>query len=55
MPLILIVLVILLLGGGGGWYVGGPDRGGVYSGGWVGIVLSVLLILYVTGRLGPIR
>jgi len=53
--LILVIVLLVLVLGGGGWYVGGPERGPVYSGGGIGLILFVLLILYLTGHLGPIR
>jgi hypothetical protein len=47
---LLLIIILLILLFGGGWY--GFNRGGpVWGGGWVGIVLVVLLILYLTGNL----
>ena len=43
-PLLLIIVLILLFGGGG-FYVGGPT----YSGGGLGLVLFICLILYLMG------
>ena len=50
MPTILIIIVlILLLGGGGGFYAhsyyGAPGLGG-----WVGVILIVVIVLWVFGR-----
>ena len=52
MTLILIVLVLLLLFGGGGYYIGLPDRGPVYGGSGLGLVLLVILILWALGVFG---
>lgn len=48
MTLILIILLVLMLGGG---FWGYRSYGPYYGGGWVGIILLVLLILYLTGHL----
>lgn len=50
MTLLLIVLLILLFVGGPYAY-GGPERGGVYAGGGLGLVLLILLILVLTGTI----
>jgi len=49
--ILLIVLIIALLGGFSG-IGGGPFYGtGYYGGGGLGLVLSIVLVLVVTGRL----
>ncbi len=48
--MLILILVLLLLFGGGGFYLGG-DRGPVWGGSGVGLVLLIILILYVTGNL----
>ena len=51
--IIVIVLLVLLLGGGGGYY-GRRARWGRthYSGGLLGMILLILLLLWLTGNLG---
>jgi hypothetical protein len=55
MLILLIVALILLFGGGSGYYYGrgagwrGPHNGG----GLLGLVLVILLVLWLTGTMGP--
>lgn len=49
MSLLLIIVLVLLLFGGGFW--GYRSYGPAYGGGWVGIILIILVILYLTGNL----
>jgi hypothetical protein len=49
MSLLLIIIILILLFGGG--YVGYGRYGYQGAGSWVGIVLIVVLILYLTGNL----
>ena len=49
--LLVIILIVLLLGGGGGYY--GYSRWG--SGGGLGIVGTVLLIVFVLYLFGGLR
>jgi hypothetical protein len=51
MGLLLLILVLFLLFGGGGWAYGGPDRGHLYGGGGIGIVLIIFLVAYLLGAL----
>jgi len=53
MPLILIILVIVLLFGGGGYYYGRGAGWGAphYSGGLLGLILIIVLVLFLTGNL----
>ena len=55
--LILIIVLVLLFGGGGGFYYGRGAGWGTphYGGGFLGLVLIILLILWLTGNLsgGP--
>jgi len=55
MLILLIVVLILLFGGGGGYYYGRGAgwRGPHYGGGLLGLVLIVLLVLWLSGTLGP--
>jgi len=57
MPTLLIVIVLVLLFGGGGAYYGRGAGWGTphYSGGLLGLVLLILLILWLTGNLGGVR
>ena len=50
MTLILVIFLLILLFGGGFWGYRsyGPNAGF----GWVGIVLVIALVLYLTGYLG---
>lgn len=45
--LLIILLVLLIVGGFGGYRYGGPG----WSGGWVGVLLLVIVVLALTGRL----
>ncbi|MGE5444061.1 MAG: DUF3309 family protein [Ignavibacteriales bacterium] len=47
--ILLIILLILLFGGGGYGYRRG--WGTPYVGGWVFIILIILLVLYLTGNI----
>jgi hypothetical protein len=55
MLILLIVVLILLFGGGGGYYYGRGAgwRGPHYGGGLLGLVLIVLLVLWLSGTMGP--
>jgi hypothetical protein len=54
MSLILIIVVLLLLFGGGGYY--GYNRyGGAGLGGVLGLVLTILVILWLFGALGGVH
>jgi hypothetical protein len=48
-PLLLIIIILLLFGGGGGYY-GYSQWGPVGGGGFVGVALLVILVLFLTGR-----
>lgn len=51
MRTVLIIILILLLFGGGGGYYGYSHWGPVGGGGYVGVALVVILILFVMGKL----
>jgi hypothetical protein len=53
--LILLIVVLLLLGGGRGYYYGRGAgwRGPHCGGGLLGLVLMVLLVLWLSGSMGP--
>ena len=51
MPTILIIILILLLLGGGGGHYGYSQWGPVGGGGFVGVALVIILVLFLTGRL----
>jgi len=51
MRTLLLIIVILLLFGGGGGYYGYSHWGPVGGGGFVGVALLVILILFLTGKL----
>ncbi len=55
MLILLIVVLILLLGGGGGYYYvkGAGWRGPHYDGGLLGLVPIILLVLWLSGTMGP--
>jgi hypothetical protein len=55
MLIVLIIVLLLLFGGGGGYYYGRGAgwRTPHYTGGLLGLVLIVLLILWLTGNIGP--
>jgi len=55
MLIVLIVVLILLFGGGGGYYYGrGANwRGPHYGGGLLGLVLIIVLVLWLSGTMGP--
>ena len=55
MLILLIVVLILVFGGGGGYYFGRGAgwRGPHYGGGLVGLLLIVLLVLWLSGTMGP--
>jgi len=54
MRILLIVVLILLFGSGGYYYGRGAGwRGPHYGGGLLGLVLIILLVLWVTGTMGP--
>lgn len=55
--LVIVLLVLVLLFGGGGGYYGRRAgwRGPHYSGGLVGLILLILLVLWLTGNLGGRR
>jgi len=55
MLILLIVVLILVFGGGGGYYYGRGAgwRGPHYGGGLLGLVLIILLVLWLTGTMGP--
>lgn len=53
--MLVVLIVLLLLFGVGGYSYGGPTRGYYYGGSGIGIVLLVILLLYLTGYLGPVR
>jgi len=52
--IVLIIVLVLLFGGGGGYYYGRNAGWGTphYSGGLLGLVLIVLLILWLSGNVG---
>ena len=52
--LVIVLLVLVLLFGGGGGYYGRRAgwRGPHYSGGVLGLILLILLVLWLTGNLG---
>jgi hypothetical protein len=54
MPIILIIVLVVLLLGGGGAFYGRRSGWGTphYSGGLLGLVLLILVILWLTGNLG---
>jgi len=54
MIILLIVVLILLFGGGGGYYYGRGAgwRAPQYGGGFLGLVLVILLVLWLTGNIG---
>ena len=54
MLILLIIVLVLLFAGGGGYYYGQRAGWGTphYSGGLLGLVLIVLLILWLTGHMG---
>jgi hypothetical protein len=49
-PILIIILLLLLFGGGGGYYgysmYGGPGLGGA-----LGLVLTIILVLWLIGAL----
>jgi hypothetical protein len=47
---LLIILILLLFGGGGGYY-GYSHWGPVGGGGFVGVALLVILVLFLMGKL----
>jgi hypothetical protein len=49
MTLIIILILVILLFGGGWW--GYQSYGPHVGGGWVGIILLVILVLWLTGNL----
>lgn len=49
--ILIIVLLIILLGGGGGYY-GYSRYGGRGLGGVLGLVLTILIVLWLFGVLG---
>ena len=52
--LILLIVVLILLFGGGYYYGRGAGwRGPHYGGGLLGLVLIVLLVLSLSGTMGP--
>ena len=52
--LILLIVVLILLFGGGYYYGRGAGwRGPHYGGGLLGLVLIVLLVLWLSGTMGP--
>ena len=55
MLILLIVVLILLFGGGGGYYYGRRANWGGphYGGGLLGLVLIILLVLWLSGTMGP--
>lgn len=55
MLILLIVVLILLFGGGGGYYYGRGAgwRGPQYGGGLLGLVLIIVLLLWLSGTMGP--
>jgi hypothetical protein len=55
MLMLVIVVLILLFGGAGGYYYGRGAgwRGPHYGGGLPGLVLIILLIVCLSGTLGP--
>jgi hypothetical protein len=48
--MILLILVIIVVMFGGGYY-GYRTYGAPYGGGWVGFIVIIVLILYLTGNL----
>jgi hypothetical protein len=52
--ILLIVILVLLFGGGGGYYYGRGNgwRTPHYGGGALGLVLTIVLVLWLTGSLG---
>ena len=55
MLILLIVVLILLFGGGGGYYYGKGAgwRSPHYDGGLLGLVPIILLVLWLSGTMGP--
>ena len=53
--MLVVLIVLLVVFGFGGYSVGGPERGYAYGGGGIGVVLLIVLLLYLTGYLGPVR
>jgi hypothetical protein len=53
--ILLIVVLILLFGGGSGYYYGRDAgwRGPHYGGGLLGLVLIILLVVWLSGAIGP--
>jgi hypothetical protein len=52
MSLLLIIVVLLLLFGGGGGYYAHNRYGGAGLGGVLGLVLTILVVLWLVGVLG---
>ena len=50
MTLVLIIIIVLFVLFGGGYW-GYRSYGPLYGGGWIGLVLIILLILFLTGNL----
>ena len=48
--LIILIIVVLLLMFGGGYY-GYRSYGPAYGGGWIGLILVILLIVWLLGGL----
>ena len=58
MLIVLIIVLVLLFGGGGGYYYGRNSGWGSrhYGGGLLGLVVTIVLILWLTGNLaGSVR
>jgi hypothetical protein len=53
--LIALIVVLMLLLGGGGYYFGRGAgwRSPHYGGGLLGLVLIILLVLWLSGNMGP--
>ena len=52
MSLLLIIVVLLLLFGGGGGYYAHSRYGGAGLGGVLGLILTILVVLWLAGILG---
>ena len=55
MLILLIIVLIVLFGGGGGYYYGRGVSWSTphYGGGLFGLVLIILLVLWLSGTMGP--
>lgn len=55
MDLLIVVLVLLILCGGGGfYYTSRPTYTGPAIGGWLGLLIAVLLIVFVLRVVGAV-